>query len=39
MNAARAAGLVDVKVVRFSDTHTAEKFVQAEALALTQACL
>ena len=28
MNAARAAGLVDVKVVRFSDTHTAEKFVR-----------
>jgi hypothetical protein len=25
--AGRAAGLVDVKVVRFSDTHTAEKFV------------
>jgi hypothetical protein len=25
--AAYAAGLVDVKVVRFSDTHTAEKFV------------
>ena len=23
----KAAGLVDVKVVRFSDTHTAEKFV------------
>jgi hypothetical protein len=28
MNAARQAGLVDVKVVRFSDTHTAEKFVR-----------
>jgi len=28
MNAAREAGLVDVKVVRFSDTHTAEKFVR-----------
>ena len=28
MNAARGAGLVDVKVVRFSDTHTAEKFVR-----------
>lgn len=27
MTAARAAGLVDVKVVRFSDTHTAEKLV------------
>ena len=27
MKAGRAAGLVDVKVVRFSDTHTAEKFV------------
>lgn len=25
--AGKAAGLVDVKVVRFSDTHTAEKFV------------
>jgi hypothetical protein len=25
--AGQAAGLVDVKVVRFSDTHTAEKFV------------
>ena len=25
--AARDSGLVDVKVVRFSDTHTAEKFV------------
>jgi len=28
MNAARAAGLVDVKVVRFSESHTAEKFVR-----------
>jgi hypothetical protein len=28
MNAARGAGLVDVKVVRFSETHTAEKFVR-----------
>jgi len=27
MAAGKAAGLVDVKVVRFSDTHTAEKFV------------
>jgi hypothetical protein len=27
MSAGRAAGLVDVKVVKFSDTHTAEKFV------------
>lgn len=27
MRAGRDAGLVDVKVVRFSDTHTAEKFV------------
>jgi hypothetical protein len=27
MKAGRAAGLVDVKVVRFSNTHTAEKFV------------
>lgn len=27
MKAGQAAGLVDVKVVRFSDTHTAEKFV------------
>jgi len=25
--AGKAAGLVDVKVVRFSDTHTADKFV------------
>jgi hypothetical protein len=28
MEAAREAGLVDVKVARFSDTHTAEKFVR-----------
>ena len=27
MKAGRSAGLVDVKVVRFSETHTAEKFV------------
>lgn len=27
MSAGKFAGLVDVKVVRFSDTHTAEKFV------------
>ena len=27
MQAGKRAGLVDVKVVRFSDTHTAEKFV------------
>ena len=27
MRAGKAAGLVDVKVVRFSSTHTAEKFV------------
>ena len=27
MAAGKAAGLVDVKVVRFSLTHTAEKFV------------
>ena len=27
MDQARSAGLVDVKVARFSDTHTAEKFV------------
>ena len=27
MQAGRTAGLVDVKVVRFSETHTAEKFV------------
>lgn len=27
MKAGKAAGLVDVKVVRFSETHTAEKFV------------
>ena len=28
MAAGKAAGLVDVKVVRFSETHTAEKFVR-----------
>lgn len=28
LRAGRAAGLVDVKVVRFSDTHTAHKFVR-----------
>ena len=27
MKAGKTAGLVDVKVVRFSETHTAEKFV------------
>ena len=27
MKAGRAAGLVDVKVARYSDTHTAEKYV------------
>jgi len=27
MTAARNVGLVDVKVVRFSETHTAEKWV------------
>ena len=27
MAAGKAAGLVDVKVVRFTETHTAEKFV------------
>ena len=27
MKAGKAAGLVDVKVVRLSDTHTAEKYV------------
>ena len=27
MDAGKAAGLVDVKVVSFSETHTAEKFV------------
>lgn len=32
MAAGKAAGLVDVKVVRFSDTHTAEKFVIPVAL-------
>jgi hypothetical protein len=32
MKAGKAAGLVDVKVVRFSDTHTAEKFVVPKKL-------
>jgi hypothetical protein len=32
MAAGKAAGLVDVKVVRFSETHTAEKFVIPVAL-------
>jgi hypothetical protein len=27
MRAGKAAGLVDVKVVRFSEVHTAQKFV------------
>lgn len=31
MAAGKAAGLVDVKVVRFSDSHTAEKFVIPKA--------
>jgi hypothetical protein len=31
MAAGKAAGLVDVKVVRFSETHTAEKFVVPRA--------
>jgi hypothetical protein len=31
MAAGKAAGLVDVKVVRFSETHTAEKFVIPKA--------
>jgi len=31
MAAGKAAGLVDVKVVRFSETHTAEKFVRPVA--------
>ena len=31
MTAGEAAGLVDVKVVRFSDTHTALKFVIPKA--------
>lgn len=31
MAAAKAAGLVDVKVARFSDTHTAERFVRPVA--------
>jgi hypothetical protein len=32
MKAGKAAGLVDIKVVRFSDTHTAEKFVVPKKL-------
>jgi len=32
MKAGQAAGLVDVKVVRFSETHTAEKFVVPKKL-------
>ena len=32
MKAGKAAGLVDVKVVRFSETHTAEKFVVPKKL-------
>ena len=31
MQGGKAAGLVDVKVVRFSETHTAEKFVRRKA--------
>ncbi len=31
MAAGKAAGLVDVKVARFSETHTAEKFVRPVA--------
>jgi hypothetical protein len=31
MAAGKAAGLVDVKVARFSETHTAEKFVRTQA--------
>ena len=31
MAAGKAAGLVDVKVVRFSETHTAEKFVRPKS--------
>ncbi len=31
LEAGRAAGLVDVKVVRFSETHTALKFVRPKA--------
>jgi hypothetical protein len=31
MAAGKAAGLVDVKVARFSDTHTAEKFVRPKS--------
>jgi hypothetical protein len=32
MEAGKAAGLVDVKVISFSDTHTGEKFVIPLAL-------
>jgi hypothetical protein len=32
MDAGKAAGLVDVKVISFSDTHTGEKFVIPLAL-------
>ena len=32
--AGKAAGLVDVKVARFSDSHTAEKFVRPRAARL-----
>ena len=31
IEAGRAAGLVDVKVVKFSETHTALKFVRPKA--------
>jgi hypothetical protein len=31
MGAGKAAGLVDVKVARFSDSHTAEKFVRPKS--------
>jgi len=34
MAAGKAAGLVDVKVARFSDSHTAEKFVRPRAARL-----
>lgn len=36
MKAGKMAGLVDVKVARFSDTHTAEKFVIPVAKAMTR---
>ena len=35
MAAGKAAGLVDVKVARFSETHTAEKFVRPVATRTT----